>query len=136
MALVEKRIQKRSVIGSMSLGMRLIVVALSALTLAFTLVFASLLYRVGTAPNPAGIPAPVLIEQTASDDVIVGDGETDVDSTEDEAAAAVPSVPQQPRRNVPIHLILGFAIGFAVVFFITHIMRVNANIEDMNRKTR
>ena len=115
---------------------------LGALTLTVTLVFAGLLYHEGTIPDPtrSGIVEVGTTQDvgsdSAQDDIELVEGAELIDDEANPLAA-----PDTPDASVgatrfPVHLVLGFGLGFVVVFFISHIVRVNASISDMNRKTR
>ena len=137
-ALGRSHAQRRRLLGSMSSKMRRTAALLGALTLTLSLVFAGLLYQVGTTLpfSQASVVAPA---QTVSATSTSSEATTPADGTEQIEDDAVPlAAPTQQKRvnNMPIHLILGFGLGFVVVFFATHIYRVNENIEKMHRKTR
>jgi len=146
--LSKHNVRKHGLASSMNISTRRFAAVLGALTLTLTLVFAGLLYRVGSISTPvvrSGGPQVVATQQgeaTPQDatGLLEGSQEEGVELIDDEAnpLAAAPGASATPAKKspgFPVHLVLGFSLGFVVVFFISHIMRVNASISDMNRKT-
>lgn len=123
--------------------MRYVATVLSTLTLVISLVFAGLLYRVGTTPIPVRTGIVVTADASVgNEELIAPDGTNDADVPEGAEQIADEDVPlaapaAQKKTSVsPISIVLGFGLGLIVVFFARHIYRVNASIDAMNQKTR
>lgn len=131
-------------LGSMSRNMRRIATVLSTLTLVISLVFAGLLYRVGTTPIPVKTGIVVTADASVGNEELIapdGTNATDVpEGAEQIADEDVPlAAPGAQKKNPPISaitVVLGFGLGLIVVFFARRIYRVNASIDAMNQKTR
>jgi len=121
--------------------MRRVATVLSTLTLVISLVFAGLLYRVGTTPLPVRSGLVVTADASVGNEALIAPGDaTDVpEGAEQIDDEDVPLAAPQAQKGAPVSAItvaLGFGLGVVVVFFARHIYRVNASIDAMNRKTR
>ena len=128
-------------LGSMSRGMRRIATAMSALTLVVSLVFAGLLYHVGTAPIPLRAGLVVTADASVGNKDLVapqepGDAPDGTEQISDEDVPLAAPVANKSPQTPMVTVALGFGLGAIVVFFARHIYRVNASIDAMSRRRR
>ena len=121
--------------------MRRVATVVSALTLVVSLVFAGLLYRVGTAPIPLRAGLVVTADASVGNKELVslqdtGNAPEGTEQISDEDVPLAAPLAKQSSPTPVVTIALGFGLGVIVIFFARHIYRVNASIDAMSRKHR
>ena len=131
---------------SMTPGMRRLGMVLSALTLAVSLVFAGVLYQVGSGSLHTTVTpnSPAVTRTGESDEALTTNAPPPVAGAEridDEAnPLAAPSAAEtespESTDGLPVSALLGAAVALVGGFFVLRIRRVNRSITHMRRTIR